>query len=98
MTYAQHNVRGNINDEYGEAIIGASILEKGTTNGTVTDVDGQFSLSVPLGATLQISSCTVWILGVIQALWLILYTDPFNLIAEYCPIIFRNLVCGLVKL
>lgn len=55
MTYAQHNVRGNINDEYGEAIIGASILEKGTTNGTVTDVDGQFSLSVPLGATLQIS-------------------------------------------
>ena len=28
MTYAQHNVRGNINDEYGEAIIGASILKK----------------------------------------------------------------------
>lgn len=55
MTYAQQTVRGNISDEYGDAIIGASILQKGTTNGTVTDIDGNFSLSAPNGATLQIS-------------------------------------------
>ena len=52
MTYAQQTVRGNISDEYADAIIGASILQKGTTNGTVTDIDGNFSLSAPNGATL----------------------------------------------
>lgn len=55
MTYAQQTVSGNISDESGDAIIGASILQKGTTNGTVTDIDGNFSLSAPDGATLQIS-------------------------------------------
>ena len=39
----------------GEPIIGASILEKGTTNGTVTDFDGAFTLEVAEGATLEIS-------------------------------------------
>ena len=38
--------RGIIVDQNGEPIIGASILEKGTTNGTITDIDGNFSLSV----------------------------------------------------
>ncbi|MCD7937816.1 MAG: TonB-dependent receptor, partial [Tannerellaceae bacterium] len=37
---------GNITDDTGEPIIGASILEKGTTNGTITDFDGNFSLNV----------------------------------------------------
>lgn len=36
-------------------IIGASVVEKGTTNGTITDLDGNFTLSVPKGATIQIS-------------------------------------------
>ena len=54
MTYAQ-NVKGNITDNTGEPIIGASILEKGTTNGTVTDLDGNFTLNAKNGATLVIS-------------------------------------------
>ena len=39
----------------GEPIIGANIIEKGTTNGTITDFDGNFTLSVQTGATLEIS-------------------------------------------
>lgn len=39
----------------GEPIIGASILEKGTTNGTITDFDGNFTIEVADGATLEIS-------------------------------------------
>lgn len=42
-------------DKNGEAIIGASVLEKGTTNGTITDIDGRFSLEVGAKATLAIS-------------------------------------------
>ncbi len=38
-----------------EPIIGASVLEKGTTNGTVTDVDGRFILTVADGATIEVS-------------------------------------------
>ena len=48
-------VTGVIVDETGEPIIGASILEKGTTNGTITDFDGNFTLDVAEGATLEIS-------------------------------------------
>ena len=48
-------VSGVIVDETGEPIIGASILEKGTTNGTITDFDGNFTLDVAEGATLEIS-------------------------------------------
>ncbi len=49
-------VTGKINDSAGEAIIGASILVKGTTNGTITDFDGNFTVSnVASDATLVIS-------------------------------------------
>jgi TonB-linked SusC/RagA family outer membrane protein len=48
-------VSGVIVDETGEPIIGASILEKGTTNGTITDFDGNFVLQVSEGATLEFS-------------------------------------------
>lgn len=48
-------ITGIITDEYGEAVIGASIAQKGTTIGTITDLDGKFTLEVPEGATLQIS-------------------------------------------
>lgn len=48
-------ISGKIIDEKGEPIIGANIIETGTTNGTVTDIDGNFSLSVADNASLKIS-------------------------------------------
>lgn len=48
-------ITGKITDVNGEAIIGANIIEKGTTNGTVTDIDGNFSLHIEENAVLQIS-------------------------------------------
>lgn len=51
----KQTVAGIVKDATGEPIIGASVVEKGTTNGTITDFDGNFSLSVPSGATIVIS-------------------------------------------
>lgn len=51
----QKNVSGVISDEKGEPVIGATVMEKGTTNGTVTDVDGKYSLKVNPKSTLQVS-------------------------------------------
>ena len=48
-------IRGTITDSNGEPIIGASIIVKGTTNGIISDIDGNFSLSVPRNAVLSIS-------------------------------------------
>jgi TonB-linked SusC/RagA family outer membrane protein len=48
-------VTGTVTDEKGEVIIGANVVEKGSTNGTVTDVSGKFSLNVAPGATLLVS-------------------------------------------
>ncbi len=48
-------VNGLVKDDLGEPIIGATVLEKGTTNGTITDIDGKFSLSVQPGASIAIS-------------------------------------------
>ena len=48
-------VKGRIVDANGEAIIGANVVEEGTTNGTITDFDGYFSLNVAQGARLVIS-------------------------------------------
>ena len=42
-------------DATGEPVIGASVLEVGTTNGTITDVDGNFTIQVPVGAKLDVS-------------------------------------------
>ena len=54
--YAQTTVQGTVIDAAnGEPIIGASILEIGTTNGTITDFDGNFTLNVQPGAKLQFS-------------------------------------------
>jgi len=49
-------VKGQIVDEKGDPIIGASIKQSGTTNGTIANLDGEFSLSVPSNAKLVISS------------------------------------------
>ena len=42
---------GVVTDKTGEAIIGANVIVKGTTNGTITDMDGRFELDVPNNAT-----------------------------------------------
>lgn len=48
-------ITGMVIDDQGEGVIGANVMEKGTTNGTITNMDGEFSLEVPNKATLQIS-------------------------------------------
>ena len=48
-------VTGHVADELGEDLIGATIMEKGTTNGTSADIDGNFTISVPANATLVVS-------------------------------------------
>lgn len=53
--YAQQNVTGTVTDEDGIGIPGASVIQKGTSNGTITDVDGKYSLMVPGDAVLQFS-------------------------------------------
>ena len=52
---AQITVSGHVKDDAGMEIIGASIMEKGTSNGTVTDFDGNFKLQCKDGATLVIT-------------------------------------------
>lgn len=48
-------VKGTIVDATGMPVIGANVMVKGTTNGTITDMDGNFSLEAPVGATLVVS-------------------------------------------
>ncbi len=52
---AQTTINGQVKDDMGEAIIGASIVVKGTSNGTVTDFDGNFTLKCQSGAKLVIT-------------------------------------------
>ena len=49
------NVKGHVKDDLGEDVIGASVLVKGTSTGCITDMDGNFTLSAPRGATLVVS-------------------------------------------
>ena len=51
MMYAQEAITGTVSDAMGP-VIGATVMEKGTTNGTVTDFDGNFKLKVQAGKTL----------------------------------------------
>ena len=54
--FAQNlNVHGKVLDENGEGLIGAGVVIQGTTQGTITDVDGSYQLSVPQGSTLEFS-------------------------------------------
>ncbi len=54
--YAQTRpISGKVTDTSGETIPGVNIIEKGTLNGTTSDIDGNYSLSVPEGATLVLS-------------------------------------------
>ena len=49
------NVTGKVLDDAGEPVIGGSVVQKGASNGTITDMDGNFSLNVPQGSTLTVS-------------------------------------------
>lgn len=55
LLYAQAEISGTVVDPTGETVIGATVMEKGTSNGTVTDFDGNFKLKVEAGKTLVIS-------------------------------------------
>ncbi len=54
-SYAQQKVTGTVVDESGEAVVGATVMEKGSTNATMTDVDGNFKITCSADATLVIS-------------------------------------------
>ena len=58
LALAQRAISGVVTDEDGIPLIGASILVKGTTSGTVTDIDGNFSLDVPTPAEFLLVSYT----------------------------------------
>ena len=51
----QITVQGIVKDQTGETVIGASVMEKGTTNGTITGIDGDFSLNMSSNGTLVVS-------------------------------------------
>ncbi|WP_287680726.1 TonB-dependent receptor [Bacteroides sp.] len=55
VTLQNRKITGTIVDQNGEPIIGANVLQKGTTNGTITNIDGCFTLNCPAGALLSIS-------------------------------------------
>ena len=55
IAFAQSKVTGLVKDKAGEPLIGVNVVEKGTTNGTITNMDGEFTLDTPQGKTLQFS-------------------------------------------
>lgn len=55
LTFAQSKVSGTIKDANGEPLIGVSVMEVGTNNGAVTDINGNYTLNVKPGAKLKLS-------------------------------------------
>ncbi|MCD7937081.1 MAG: SusC/RagA family TonB-linked outer membrane protein [Tannerellaceae bacterium] len=55
ISQQSRQITGVVVDDFGDPVIGANVVEKGTLNGTMTDLDGKFSLTVPNNATLQIT-------------------------------------------
>ena len=55
VTQQKRTITGVVKDIHEEPVIGANVVEKGTTNGTITDIDGKFSLSVSENSTLLVS-------------------------------------------
>ena len=56
LLFAQTTITGTVNDSQGEALPGVSVVVKGTTSGTVTQVDGTYSLSAPADAEILMFS------------------------------------------
>ena len=54
-TAQSNTVKGTVKDTFGEAVIGANVTEVGTSNGTITDIDGNFSLNVSSKGQLRVS-------------------------------------------
>lgn len=55
LTFAQSKVSGTVKDANGEPLIGVSVVEEGTSNGAVTDINGNYTLNVKPGAKLKLS-------------------------------------------
>lgn len=55
VAMAQNNVSGVITDDNGEPLIGVTVVEAGTQNATVTDIDGRYTLNVKPGAKLNLT-------------------------------------------
>lgn len=55
LTFAQSKVSGTVKDANGEPLIGVSVMEVGTNNGAVTDINGNYTLNVKPGAKLKLS-------------------------------------------
>ena len=55
VAWAQQRITGTVTDSKGEALIGVSVVEAGTTNGATTNIDGRFTLNVKPGARLNVS-------------------------------------------
>ena len=55
VTAQNMNVKGIVKDTSGEPVIGATVIQKGTSQGVITDFDGRFSLNAPSNSTLLIS-------------------------------------------
>lgn len=77
-------VKGQVVDEKGEPVIGANVIVEGTTNGMITDLDGNFSLQCPVGSTLKASyigylTRTVKVSGAMNALKIVLKEDAETL-------------------
>jgi TonB-linked SusC/RagA family outer membrane protein len=58
VSIAQRTITGVVTDPNSEPMVGASIIVKGTTKGTVTDIDGKYSLEIPAGSTAVVVSFT----------------------------------------
>ena len=56
MTDDSMQVSGVVVDAAGQPVVGAFVLEKGTSNATMTDLDGKFTINVPVGGILEVSS------------------------------------------
>ena len=55
LTFAQSKVSGTVKDANGEPLVGVSVMEVGTNNGAVTDINGNYTLNVKPGAKLKLS-------------------------------------------
>ncbi|MBK8966515.1 MAG: TonB-dependent receptor [Lewinellaceae bacterium] len=78
---AQRTISGTVTDDAGQAMIGATVLAKGTTAGKVTDVNGRFTLDVPAGADVLVVSYTGYLtqevsIAGLQSISIVLQESP----------------------